>query len=117
MFRCREDDAVVIERAAGPCGAECMRLGSRAEVLHLVATRRPVAVFMGVGDETIGHLDVIPMIRTVGKAPPVIVVAEEDSLELERRARQHPIFYYLVHPLEKNEVKAVLDDVLRHADA
>jgi DNA-binding response OmpR family regulator len=63
------------------------------------------------------HLDVIPMIRAVGKDPPVIVVAEEDSLDLERRARQHPVFYYLVHPLEQNEVKAVLDDVLRHANA
>ena len=72
---------------------------------------------MGVGQDTMACLDVIPMIRAVGKAPPVIVVAEEDSLELERRARQHPVFYYLVHPLEENEVKAVLDDVLRHANA
>lgn len=61
------------------------------------------------------HLDVIPMIRAVGKELPVIVVGEEDSLDLERRARQHTVFYYLVHPLDLKEVKAVLDDVLRRA--
>ena len=117
IFGCHEDDVTVIERAAGPCGTACVILSSRAEVLHLVATRRPVGVFLGVGDETMTHLDVIPMICAVGKEPPIIVVAEEDSLDLERRARQLPVFYYLVHPLDGKEVKAVLEDVLRHANA
>jgi DNA-binding NtrC family response regulator len=117
IFRCREDDVEVIETAAGPCGTECIKLGSRAEVLHQVATRRPIGVFLRIGDDTKAHLDVIPMIHAVGKGPPVIVVADEDSLDLERRARQHHVFYYLVHPLDQKEVKAVLDDILRHANA
>jgi DNA-binding response OmpR family regulator len=117
IFRCHEDDSAVIERAAGPRDTVCVSLSSRAEVVHHVATRRPVGVFLGVGDDTLAHLDVIPMLRAVGREPPVIVVAEKDSLDLERRARQQTIFYYLVHPIDLQEVEAVLDDLLRRANA
>ena len=48
---------------------------------------------------------------------PVIIVAEEDSLELERRARGKSIFYYLVHPIDPSEVEALLKNVMRCAHA
>jgi hypothetical protein len=45
----------------------------------------------------------------------VLVVADEDSLELERCVRQQGIFYYFVHPLQSPEVEAVLKNLLRRA--
>ena len=53
------------------------------------------------------------MIRVVRRELPVILIAEDASLELERRAREHKIFYYLVHPIERSEVEAVVEDLLR----
>ncbi len=61
------------------------------------------------------HLDVIRTIRAARSDLPIVVIGEDDSLELERRARQEKIFYYLVHPIDRAEVEAVLKDILRHA--
>ena len=74
---------------------------------------RPLALVLGVGHDTLAHLDMIPLIRAVRRELPVILIAEDASLELERRARQHKIFYYLVHPIQRSEVRAVLEDLLR----
>lgn len=115
VFGCREDDLAVLRKAAGPRGAVLLHVESSAELAQHAIERRPVAVFVGVATRTVGHLDLIPVIRAVRGDLPVIVIAEEDSLELERSARQKPIFYYLVHPLDRPEVEAVLQDVLRCA--
>jgi DNA-binding NtrC family response regulator len=117
IFRCHANDVAVLRGASGPRGPVFVDLSSRAEVVHRVATRRPAGIFLGVGTATLDHLEVIPMIRTVGGDLPVIVVGEEDSLDLERRARQHTVFYYLVHPIDRQEVEDVLNNVLRRARA
>lgn len=86
------------------------------DVAHQTLARRPVAVFIGLGKPSLTNLDVISVIRAVGSDLPVIVIAEEDSLELERHARRKNLFYYLVHPIVPTEVAAVLEAVLHHAE-
>ncbi|MFQ5876691.1 MAG: hypothetical protein ACE5JH_03220 [Acidobacteriota bacterium] len=113
---CRgEDDLAALGRAAEACGVALGTVGSPVELARQTVARRPVAVFVGVGTRSLANLDVIPVIRAVRSDLPVIVLAEEDSLEIERQARQQAIFYYLVHPIEAQEVEAVLKDVLRRA--
>jgi DNA-binding response OmpR family regulator len=90
-------------------------LKGTAEVARRAASGCPLALVLGIGRRSRTRLDVIPVFRAVRSELPVIVIADEDSLELERRARQAGIFYYLVHPLDSREVKAVLEDLLRHA--
>jgi len=114
-FSCHPQDVAVLREASGPQGPVFQAAGSLVEVAHLAATRRPAAVFLGAGDDTLGHLDVIRTIHAVRSDLPVIVIGDHDSLELERRARQQTLFYYLVHPVEREEVEAVLRDALRHA--
>jgi DNA-binding response OmpR family regulator len=117
VFGCREADLAVLRNAAGPGGPVVLGVESAAEFAQHAIARRPVAVFLGIGTRTLTHLDVIPVIRAVRNDVPVIVVAEEDSLELERRARGESIFYYLVHPVDRSEVEALLKSIMRHARA
>jgi DNA-binding NtrC family response regulator len=113
VFGCREDDLAVLRSASGATGPVPLTVESPAELARRVIERRPVAVVLGVATPTLAHLDLIPVIRAARGDLPVIIIGEEDSLELERSARQRSIFYYLVHPIERAEVEAVLKNVLR----
>ncbi len=113
-FGCREDDLAVLREAFGPTGSALSVADSPVEVARRAAAGRPAALFLGVGRRSMSNLDVITLIEAVRRRLPVIVIADEDSLELERRARQRSIFYYLVHPIQREEVEAVLRDVARH---
>jgi len=76
-----------------------------------VLSLAPVAVVLGV--HVGSDLESIEMVHVVDRTLPVIAVADEDSIELERRAREARIFYYLVEPVQKEEFAAVIDDVFR----
>ncbi len=114
VFCCQEDDIEALKAASGTQGPALCIVTSPVAVTHHVVAGRALAVFLGVGHKTLEHLDVIPVIHAARPDLPVIVIAEEDSLELERKARQKSIFYYLVHPVDPSEIEAVLRDVLRH---
>ena len=115
VFCCHPEDVAVLRNASRSQGPVFRAVESLLEVAHLTATRWPAAVFLGVGSRTLAHLDAIPTIRATRGDLSIIVIGEDDSLELERCARQHAIFYYLVHPIDRAEVGAVIKDVLRHA--
>jgi DNA-binding NtrC family response regulator len=111
---CRGDDLAVLRKAAGCTGSILRIVENPLKLARCAATSRPVAILLGVGRSSLEHLDMIPLIHAVRSELPIIVIAEEDSLELERAARQKKIFYYLVHPLDRSEVEAVLEDALRY---
>lgn len=115
VFCCRGEDVAVLREVCARAGAVLTIEPSRVEVAHATVARRPIAVFIGMGSGSLKNLDVINVIQAIRSDLPIIVIAEEDSLDLERRARQRGIFYYLVQPIERQEVEAVLKDVLRHA--
>lgn len=115
VFGCREDDLAVLRGATGPDGPILLTVDSAAELAEHAIRRHPIAVILGVAAGDLERLDLIAVLRAARAALPVIVIADADSLELERRARQKSIFYYLVHPLDRAEVEAVIKDVLRCA--
>ena len=115
VFACADEDLEVLRGASALLGSDVRLAASPMAVARRTTVNPPVAVVLGIGTRTMAHLDIIPVVRAWKKDLPVIVVAEEDSLELERYARQREIFYYLVHPLDRSEVEAVLKDVLRQA--
>ncbi len=112
---CRDDDVAVIREALGPDGPVLRSVSSPVKAAHHAVADRPLAFALGIGKNTLSHLDLIPVIRAVRSDLPVIVIAQDDSLELERAARRKGIFYYLVRPLEDGEVRAVFRDALRAA--
>lgn len=115
VFNCREGDVAAPMKASASSGAVVNTVDSAVAVAHQVVARHPAAVFIGVGRRRSKNLEIIPVIHTAREGLPVIVIADEDSLDLERRARSRSIFYYLVHPVDPAEVAAVLKDVLRRA--
>jgi DNA-binding NtrC family response regulator len=114
-FGCRADDLALLTETVDPMEPVLRVTDDPGEFARRAVSDRPLAVVLGVGHGTLAHLDMIPVIRAVRRELPVILIAEDASLELERRARQHKIFYYLVHPFERTEVEAVLKDLLRSA--
>ena len=64
-------------------------------------------------------LELIPAVHEVDPKMPVVAVGETESLELEREARIRKVFYYLVQPVEPDELKAVVGRALgtRSSDA
>ncbi len=113
VFGCAPEDRRLLRTASASSGSVVRTVASRVEIAKELVSRRPAAVFLGVNRDTLAHLEVIPLIRAVSPRVRVIVVAEDDSLDVERRAREKSVFYYLVHPLQEAETEAVLRDVLR----
>ena len=76
-----------------------------------------VVVTVSPGDDE--GLELIPAVHEVDQKMPVVVVGETESLELEREARIRKVFYYLVQPVEPDELKAVVGRALgtRSSDA
>jgi DNA-binding NtrC family response regulator len=113
VMGCREDDLAVLRSAAGTNGPVLLTVDSATDLAEHAIRRCPAAVILGVATQTLHHLDLIPVLHAAREHLPVIVIAAEDSLVLERSARQKSIFYFLVHPIDRTEVEAVLKDLLR----
>jgi len=112
---CRPEDLALLRRAFESEGPQVRAVSSLVELARLAVSSRPLAVVMGIGRDSVQDLAVIAVIRRVWADLPLIVVAEDDSLELERRAREAKIFYYSVHPIDTDEVRAVLEDLMRRS--
>lgn len=68
-------------------------------------------IFVGRNAER--EVDYIPCLNRVAPDLPIIVISEHDSVELQRKVRRHRVFYYLLLPLDRDEIKAVLRDATR----
>jgi DNA-binding response OmpR family regulator len=110
---CHQEDVAVLEQAVVAIGSAVRTIDRPTEVAQEAVKRLPLAVVLGLRKRDRARVQIIPVLRAAWKELPVIVVADEGSLELERRARQAGIFYYFVHPLGNAEVRAVLNDLLR----
>ena len=78
-------------------------------VIHHVSPGDYQVLLLGLCQEQEkGKLDIfsaIPILRKIDPALPVIAIACNDSLELEKKARMAGIFYYLIKPLEAKELR------------
>ena len=68
---------------------------------------------ISVDHQNEGDLDYLSCLNQVDPWLPVIVVNDCDSLETQRRIRSHRVFYYMVEPLNSDEVRAVIDAAAR----
>jgi DNA-binding NtrC family response regulator len=112
-FGCLADDITLLSDAFDRIEPDLRVLSDVRELARRALSHRPLGIVLGFGKASLSHLDVIPVIHAVRADLPVIVIAENGSLELERAARQERVFYYLVHPIESPELDVVLQDLLR----
>jgi len=74
------------------------------------------ACFIGVGRHGEWEVDFLPCLNRVDPGLPLIVISDRDSIELQRRLRRHRVFYYLLEPLDAEELRAVIDAAVRGRD-
>jgi len=68
---------------------------------------------IGIDRQSEDDLDYLACLNQVDPWLPVIVVNDCDSIETQRKVRSHRVFYYLVEPLDTEEVRAVIDAAAR----
>lgn len=71
------------------------------------------ACLIVVGRNAERDVEYIPCLNRVDPKLPIIVISGHDSLELQRRVRRHRVFYYLLEPLDNEELGAVLRSAVR----
>lgn len=71
------------------------------------------ACIIAVGQSAEREVDYIPCLNRVDPKLPIVVVSDHDSIELQRRVRRHRVFYYLLEPLDADELRAVLRSAVR----
>lgn len=85
--------------------------GDRA-VQHIRSGTFDVLI-LGIHADDSDPLKAIPAIHRVDRSLPIIVVAEQASLDMERRARTERIFYYFVRPVNSEEMEEVVRQATR----
>ena len=114
VHACSDEAVAAITSALGSRGVATLVANSFAELLRDTVSRKPVGVVLGVRPSAIDELEAIGVLHAMRERVPVMIVAREDSLELERKAREGNIFYYLVEPIQTDELDAVIEDMLRY---
>ena len=71
------------------------------------------ACIIFVGRTADREVDFIPCLNRVDPKLPIIVISEHDSVELQRRIRRHRVYYYLLLPIDRDELRAVLRGAVR----
>jgi len=113
VFGCRDEDIAVLEQALDPETLSLRVVNDGAEFARLAVLCRPVAAVVGLGKESTSPLELLAAVRAIRHSLRVIAIADEESLELERTAREKSVFYYLVRPIEAAEIAAVVQDAMR----
>ena len=113
VYGLSQSDVAIFTAAGEAGGLEVLVMSGPSEMKQKVRAPHPIAAVLGIGGRGGVDSGAISFVHSVRRELPVIVVSDEDSLELERSAREAGIFYYFVSPLDPDEVKAVVKDVLR----
>jgi DNA-binding NtrC family response regulator len=72
-------------------------------------------VILGVGTAGMNELEALPIVNQIDPSLPVIIVAEDETLETERAVRRSKIFYYLVKPVDFRELEDAIRQAVGHA--
>ena len=85
---------------------ETFDVGSRA-VQKLLSGLYGVVV-LGVHIDDVEELEIIPIIHQIDRELPVVAVGDGESLEMERKVRLKKVFYYMVQPVDLDEMTEVV---------
>jgi DNA-binding NtrC family response regulator len=96
-------------------GHEVVLTGTAAEALARLAEGDFACVLLDLLLPGISGLDVLPVIHSCYPRLPVIALAGENSLDLERRARVERVFYYLAESVNRDELRSVVASATRQA--
>ncbi len=102
-----------LEEVLGEWGytVEISDVGSRAVQKLLAGSCGMVVLGVQEGDQD--GVEMIPLVHQISRDLPVVVVGDGGSLEMERRVRLEKVFYYMVQPVDFDEMKQVVQRALQ----
>ena len=109
----RRSPGIELATALDELGFQAEWTDSGAGAICEAAARDLALCVIGVDRQNEGDLDYLACLNQVDPWLPVIVVNDCDSIETQRKVRSHRVFYYLVEPLDTEEVRAVIDAAAR----
>jgi DNA-binding NtrC family response regulator len=104
--------AEAIERLLAEAGYTVETTNRPEEAISRLLPKRFGAMIFGLHSEKEEDAETIPVINRIDRQLPIIAIAEDDSLDLERRARKGKLFYYAVRPIDIEEVKEVVNQAV-----
>jgi DNA-binding NtrC family response regulator len=96
--------------AASGYSLELVESSSRAVQRLLSEPCGMLLVSVSPGDDD--GLDTISVVHNIDSNLPVVAVAKGESLDLQREVRSRKVFYYLVQPVDSEELEAVVGRAL-----
>lgn len=85
------------------------------EAIQRILSQQVDVVILGIRTVGMSGLEALPIVNQIDPALPVIVVADNETLETERAARQSKIFYYLIKPVDLRELRDAVRQAARRA--
>lgn len=77
------------------------------------ARENDAIVIVDLASDLMRSMEMVSACRRVAASTPVVVVADNPSVELARSIRESGVFYLALHPLGVDELRTVVDDALR----
>jgi len=86
---------------------------SLAEAVEKTQTTRFHCVILDVNLPEMKGYEAVPLIRTINNNPPVIMVAAENTQELETKVREQDVFYYHLMSFDQNELRLAVENIFK----
>jgi len=83
------------------------------EALSRLRSRKYSSVIVDIDNAGTDPIDVVGAFRDASPRTNIITFTAKNRLDLERRIRLKGIFYYLVGPVNENEVREALEGAVR----
>ncbi len=111
-----EEKGRSLERLLAPDGYEMRVVQDTGAAVEEALSRKSGfdAAIVGLTGKENHGLEVVGLLRKINSKLPVVVVNEEHSLEAERKVREQRVFYYLLSPVEPEELREVVKEAVGH---
>lgn len=84
------------------------------EAIQYILSTPVDVVILGMRTVGMSGLEALPIVNQIDPSLPVIIVADDETLETERAVRRSKIFYYLVKPVDFHELRDAIRQAVNH---
>ncbi|MCP3924454.1 MAG: response regulator [Desulfobacterales bacterium] len=88
-------------------------LDSYKEALHEIRNRDFDLIMIEMNLSKGNGIDLIKQIRKLKGILNVLAMTRDTSRELERKAREQRVIYYMIKPFEANELQSIINHILK----
>lgn len=81
---------------------------SATEAIQRILSKHFQVAIFSIPLRGIDTFEAISIVRQIAPHLPIIVLTGEDSIEIQRKVRQEKIFYYLLKPIDWEELREVV---------